>query len=276
MQPKAKKPKIKKGLSLMPGGLITLALTILIILSACHTGVSGMATRSGSGKIVSKSMALPEFHSIAFLGRGSLYLTQGPERGVVIETDDNLIDLYKAKVIDGVLRLGFKKNSLVTPTRVEVRLSAQQLRTITLNGSGRLVGMNTISGDELKLAINGSGDASLKTRVPRVWVRASGSGDANLHLDCEEIWVESSGSGRVRLSGKAARQSILLAGSGDYLAAGLINDDASIRIAGSSDARLWTKRLLEARLFGSGNLYYKGKPQLNSMLMGTGTIKTLY
>jgi hypothetical protein len=259
----------------LPSSLIILTLAALIVLTSCHSGVSSMATKAGSGVMASESRSLREFHSIVFEGRGSLYLTQGPEPGVVVETDDNLLDLYRTKVKDGVLHLGFKAGSLVSPTRVEVRLTAEQLDSVILNGSGRVVGMNTITGDELRLLINGSGDASLKTYVPRVWVRTNGSGDANLHLNAEELEVSSSGSGRVRLSGQADNQKVSLTGSGDYLADGLKNQTTRIRLAGSGDARLWVTAVLEASLRGSGNLYYKGSPEIDKQIFGSGKLKLL-
>jgi hypothetical protein len=275
MQPNTNE-KPQKGMLVVFSGATKVILAALFILFACQSGVSSIGPVMGSGIMASQSRDLPEFHSVVFKGRGSLYLTQGERRGVVIETDDNLLKKYRSRVEDGILYLGFKKAGRFSPTRVEVRLNAEQLKAITLNGSGRLVGLNTITGDAMMLRINGSGDASLKTLIPKMRVRINGSGDANLHLMAEGLEVTSSGSGVVRLSGRADNQYITLSGSGDYLADSLMNQKARIRITGSSDARLWVLGRLDASLMGSGNLYYKGRPKIDSDLLGSGKLKTLY
>ncbi len=259
------------------GVISTLALvaglSAVFLLSACSPGIiNGMDMIKGSGVMLTQEREIPEFHSVVSSCPGILYISQGKEHSLRITTDDNLMQFFESEVIDGVLHLRLKPNSYVSPTKLEMRLVVGGINSISLKGSGRVLGQGTLHSENLAVSIKGSGDASLKVEASTVCIDIKGSGDANMELSAQMIAVHSKGSGRVRLAGQVSTQSISLKGSGDYLASDLKSQGARVLVMGTGDARLKVSRELDVKVVGSGSVYYAGNPQVTRNIKGSGRL----
>ena len=72
-----------------------------------------------------------------------------------------------------------------------------------------------------------------------------------------------SGSGNVLLDGKSTEAEYRIAGSGDINATELKVDNVNARISGSGSIRCYATENLTGGVSGSGNVAYKGNPQIN-------------
>ena len=115
-----------------------------------------------------------------------------------------------------------------------------------VTGSGNLSGTDLVCGSA-KGSITGSGDVEFSHLL------ASG-----------EVKVEVTGSGTFKINGGKAQQADYgITGSGDILAAGLEASRVDTHISGSGDIECHAVDFLKVRVSGSGDVGYKGDPELD-------------
>lgn len=197
--------------------------------------VNDLPVRAGSGKPASVVRdASKAFDRIVLRSAENLDVKIGPEASITLHGDDNLLELVETRIDGGRLMIESRGSYRSrTPLRVEVQLPA--LRAFTLEGSAdaRLAGL---SGKELEIELNGSGDVTASGSVENLDVDLNGSGNLSLR----EL--------------KALRVEADLNGSGDIIVA-------------ASEA-------LEAELNGSGDIRYHGSPaKLRTEVNGSGDIE---
>ena len=91
-------------------------------------------------------------------------------------------------------------------------------------------------------------------------------------LDAEDIQARIEGSGRINMVGSAEDLRATIAGSGDIKADGFAADRASVSIYGSGSCTLRVDDSLDARIYGSGSIYYYGSPSISSVDAGSGRL----
>ena len=98
-----------------------------------------------------------------------------------------------------------------------------------------------------------------------------------MHFDINTPGVESSisGTGDIYISGETRNSKIEIAGSGNYHAEDLKAENATVKIAGSGDARLFADSTLDINIAGVGNVYYKGNASVSQNIAGSGKIKKI-
>lgn len=92
----------------------------------------------------------------------------------------------------------------------------------------------------------------------------SGSGDLTLKgLQAGAVSATIAGSGDIRLDGRADKATFSVAGSGDIHADKLEARRVSASVAGSGDIKCLATVFLKVRTSGSGEVGYKGNPELD-------------
>ena len=157
--------------------------------------------------------------------------------------------------------------------------------TVQLSGSGDVMGKNIFCQEDLRVAISGSGDVDMQQLVCNQFgVSLSGSGDVEINnidannakvsvagsgdmklrsLTCAKANVEVAGSGCIEMYGKSNDAQFEVAGSGEISAAGFEAKQVVVSIAGSGDVECYATDYLKASIAGSGEVGYKGNPELN-------------
>lgn len=236
--------KMKKLFQITP--LILLALTLF----SCN----GRRIK-GSGHVSTANQKLGSYNKIEVKGSMDVYFTQGPEKDAVIEADDNILP-YIELIQEGDKLIIRQKNhvSLSYHNEVKVRLTAPNVKSIALSGSGNIKLENTIENQE------------------SVWVALSGSGNIEGKVDAPEVNADISGSGDISITGQTRDLEVNIAGSGNFKGESLMAENANVNIAGSGDADVHASVKLEGKIVGSGDIDYLGNPQVSSKIMGSGSI----
>jgi hypothetical protein len=50
------------------------------------------------------------------------------------------------------------------------------------------------------------------------------------------------------------------------------SDDVTVEISGSGSTNVFAKKTLNARISGSGDVYYKGTPEITKSIRGSGSL----
>ena len=196
------------------------------------------------------------------------YLTVKDLEAVTLAGSGN-INADALKVKDFGVTLAGSGNISVTT------LSAAKV-DIHLAGSGD-VAIDTLKADELTSNTAGSGNIIFQQlTVPAVNVTIIGSGDARLGtMTATSLYVSASGSGNVSATGKVTDQHITTIGSGDYQADAVQSQSATVQVSGSGSSRVGAvSETLDVRINGSGNVYYSGRPSINTDISGSGKVRS--
>lgn len=222
------------------------------LLAGC---VFGMVV--GSGRSVTETRDVSNFHAVDFAFLGDLEIKQGDEETLTITGDDNIVELIRTRVIDGVLHIdGGAANIGRTIVPLRYVLTVKTLDGIALSGLGNVT-MARLANDDVALALSGAGALTV---------------DA---LSADTLSVNLSGLGSANLGGAVRRQVVNLSGAGSYYAGDLRAQNATINISGLGNAEVWVVETLNADISGAGNIAYKGRPQVTQRISGLGRVTEL-
>ncbi|MDE3254056.1 MAG: DUF2807 domain-containing protein, partial [Bacteroidota bacterium] len=101
------------------------------------------------------------------------------------------------------------------------------------------------------------------------------SGDMQLEINTPSLESEIAGSGTLTLTGETRDQRIQISGVGNYKAEDLKSENATVRIAGSGDVKVFAANTLDIRIAGVGSVYYKGDPTIKQSVSGSGDVKRI-
>ena len=88
----------------------------------------------------------------------------------------------------------------------------------------------------------------------------------------ENIVVSAGGSGSLTLSGTCNFAEITVQGSGGFSGSNLEIREAEVVSQASGHTYIWVTDRLNVKVLGSGNVYYRGNPQIKSVVQGSGKL----
>lgn len=231
---------------------------ILFVFAICTvTIVNAQKKVKGNGNMTKITRSTTSYNGVKCAGSFDYILEAGTEGNITIEGEENLLDYIITEVKDGVLIVKTKKMvSLRTSYNktITVTIPFQDISSVSLAGSGDLWSKNTINADTFKASISGSGDVSLTIQANSIEASVAGSGD-------------------LTLKGNTTNLEASVAGSGDFHGFDLEADNTTVSVAGSGDADVVSRNYLKARVSGSGDIEYKGNPEIeDTKVAGSGSI----
>ncbi len=217
------------------------------------SGCAAYECEPGSGNVAEETRNVDPFHSVDSRISGDIFVEQGSGSNLKIEAEDNLLPLLETSVENGVLVIRSEK--CIRPLKpIKIYAGMDEVRSLSLSGSGDITGTTPIGTENLELAIIGSGDIEMQVNASSLKSLVSGSGN-------------------FLLEGDAATHEIEIDGSGDVDALGLRTEVTRVKIDGSGDAKVYTDRELDVEISGSGSVFYGGDPEkFNTQVSGSGKI----
>lgn len=221
---------------------------------AMFTSCSDVFCVNGSGDVEIRDIPVAGFDAIENRTSIDIYLTQLSEPNNMLEArgQSNILDEIEFSIVNGELIID-SHECFSSSEELTLYIDVDQLESITLSGSGDLLGVGIFEWGDLEIDINGSGDLDLE-------------------LLADDIETEIRGSGDVTLQGDADQHDIRISGSGDLESFGLWTEETDIRISGSGDAEVYVEDVLDVVITGSGSVYYKGFPDVSATITGSGSV----
>ena len=209
----------------------------------------------GNGNLITETRNVSDYDAIALGGSIDVVLVKGKEGKITLEGEENLLEYIETEVKGNTLKIKVKNNTSIKFNRkFVVTVPYTDLEAVSLGGSGNISNEGRIKATEFTVNIGGSGNISLA-------------------IDADEITTNIGGSGNIKLSGKAEELSSRISGSGNVSAYDLEVNSLSAVIAGSGNIRALVKDAIDAKVVGSGSVYYKGNPDtIEKTSLGSGSI----
>lgn len=237
---------------------IVLLIFAVTLFSTCKKS-SVLDCFNNTGKIEKTERPVSYFHTIRLNDNVNLHLVQSNQDKLVLEAGTNLMRKIVTEVSeDSVLTISNENScnwvrSYNKP--INVYLNVKYLRYIEYRSVGNITNTDTLRLDSLQIDIfEGAGEIKLTLRT---YVCA-----VNLHY----------GTADVILNGKGVANIFYLLGAGKIDAREFEADHVYLRNWSSNDMFVWADKFLSAEIKGLGNVYYKGKPGIESSLLGEGEL----
>lgn len=229
----------------------------LFIISSCQK--PGCLTEAGPVEKVVRNAA--GFNQIVLHDNINLVLTQDTTESIVVEGGKNLIPHIATTIEQNILTL--KNNvsckGLRSPGEIiTVYVSVKALEQLDYNGSGDVTGTNTLVSNKLFIySYNGAGNINLhlQTHVAGVYIHQENA-DVTLSGSSNEFFTYTNARGTIDLKDLEVRKMVIEYGS--------------VR-----NAALHVTESLDAIIYHTGNLYYKGNPQVKLQTHSTGRLLRL-
>lgn len=205
---------------------------------------------------VTRKLTLDKIDKISLNISADVVIKQGNQQEVVVEGTEKMIELLETEVEDGHWSIEFTQKRVSFDQKMIINITLPSLSMIKVNSSGDVSCEGLFTGENLKIAINGSGDIKLDLETKILDLSVNGSGD-------------------MHLNGKADETEVSINGSGDINAEKLTSKTADININGSGDLRIEVTDYLKADVNGSGNIRYAGDPNIKTRRNGSGSIKPI-
>ncbi|QEC75989.1 head GIN domain-containing protein [Mucilaginibacter ginsenosidivorax] len=242
-------------------------LSKILLIAALITGTAGYTiakTNTPTDEVTqnTEDRHLSGFTSVSVAGSFDVVITQGATESVKVQAPSDVISRIITEVEGNTLKIYTKSDNDWHwfdggHKKVMIYVSIKEVNGVSLSGSGDVSFREGLRAGSFRLKLTGSGDVSGKLWVKNLDVNLAGSGD-------------------IKISGTADNSNISVAGSGDYTARDLTTNTASVRVAGSGDARVNVSQKLEASVVGSGDVYYTGSVKsVSSSKIGSGDVSRM-
>jgi Putative auto-transporter adhesin, head GIN domain len=214
-------------------GALLSAAVIGIVLAVRNGSISSSSTLRGSGIARTEIRHVGPFTAVDLAGANTVTVRVGGPRTVTVRGDDNLVSDVTTTVSAGRLVVD-QSRSFSTRSPMSVEVGVPSLDSVRLSGSGIL----TVDG-----------------------VRA------------KSFTVDVPGSGVLAVAGTVSSLNAALSGSGDVRLQDLAAQDVTAHLAGSGRLQVNATKSLDARVSGSGAIFYSGEPaKLTEQITGNGAI----
>lgn len=233
------------------------------------------------------------FDAIQINCSADVYLTQGNNQSVVVETESNNQDRIITEVNGSTLVIKTQNWTNMFTKRLRVYVETPQIKSLVINGSGDIhvssirsekltiaikgsgdVDAGSLQVDDLTASIMGSGDLNFSGKITTLKLSIRGSGDTRINnLESDKADFNVAGSGDILISGKANQATVWLQGSGDLKGSQFEVSKAVTNQLGSGDIHMNVSDALTMSIKGSGDFYLGGNPKMvNSEIRGSGEL----
>lgn len=210
---------------------------IALLMSSCILSLG--PSIKGEGEIVKQNRDVKNFTSINVSNGLDLYITQGSESSVMVETHENLQNIIRTEVINGELKI-------FTDERIISRVKKIYVTVSDLTALSCEAGSDTYIEDMFK--------------ADNIDISVSSGADAKLYLEANKVMLDVSSGASAKLYGKA-HEFICESSSGSNINAyEFISDICNAHASSGGDARVFAKESIKARASSGGDVSYKGDP----------------
>ena len=166
-------------------------LALLVALAGCHGGLfRGKADGSGKSKLERRSRS--GFTAVNISGAFEVEIVAQAEPGLELEGDDNLLQIVRTEVKNGVLEV-YNEKPYSTREAIRVRISVPQLDAVSTSGASDIV-VSNVKSDDFNISTSGAGSLTISGAAKTLAVEMSGAGEVDAKdLRSEKVTVNSSG-----------------------------------------------------------------------------------
>lgn len=236
----------------------TIGLLLLVVLSVSFSScIRDLVCLEGKGGVETRELELAPIQGILLEESAYVTITQADTQKITVTGDRNILDHLYTDVEGEIWRIDLGKNCFRDYT-LDIEIQLPNIDQIAISGSGDIIVDDFKDQGDLDLLIAGSGYIKLGEFTGTNEVNASipGSGEIFLSRDFPDL----------------TDLDLTIPGSGEFRAFSAITNNCDVNISGSGDVYVHVLDYLKVLITGSGNVNYKGDPNIDATITGSGQI----
>lgn len=231
---------MKKSIS-----ILGIAVIVFTLMSCSFSGVVG------SKNVIKQNRKITEnFKSIAVSTGIDLILSQGEKRDIIVEADDNIIDLLKTEVKDGVLRVYFDK-SIVKAKAKKVYITIPTIISIVATSGAEVENKSEISGEEISLSASSGAEIDLVLKYNKIICSASSGAEVEIKGGCNNLTLDASSGSNIE-------------------AKELLSKNVTVNASSGANIKTLVSENISADASSGGNINYYGEPKVKNISKSSG------
>ena len=241
---------------------LPLVILVSIVIAACLTGYALAETPDRKDEPVTESHALAAFKRIEISGSAAVTLVQDTNGPLVATLPPSAASQITVKV---------QKETLIIKVNDNARWWSDMFGRGPSGTPQITIHFKDLDGIDVAGAVRIS---ARQIHVPELSIDGSGGTTIQIEdLRATRLSVEGSGALKAELAGQVTDQSIEISGAGNYQAARLVSDNASVEVSGAGKIVVNARKKLTASLSGAGVVEYIGEPVVKESISGAGRIR---
>ncbi|WP_178984834.1 head GIN domain-containing protein [Winogradskyella helgolandensis] len=224
---------------------------ISIVMLSCNimSGIDGNGNVIDADRIISNT-----FEEVKVSQGIDLYITQANDVALTIEADENLHDLIRTEVENGVLKIYSTKNIRRASSK-KVLLNIKTISAIKATSGSDVFGTNTIKVSNLEL-------------------NSTSGADITLDVETDTLNCHSTSGSDIELSGSTITLIAEATSGSDIDASKLKAETSNVKVTSGADISVNTSKALTANATSGGDIKYYGNPEkVNKSDNSAGSIK---
>tara|TARA_R100001369_G_scaffold3540_8_gene10999 strand:+ start:47055 stop:47858 length:804 start_codon:yes stop_codon:yes gene_type:complete len=235
----------------------------------------------GDRNVTIKQTYIDDFETIVVAGDFSIEIVYNSKPSVNIETDDNLHDVIKFEVLDGVLtfietmRITSKKKLTITVNYGDA------LKNIETKGDGEIRSLTSMELGDVLLTTSDNSRAYLNIKAQTFLYKSSGKSKARLNLTADSTKIELSDYSKLdglinskvtnfdlylrsdaSIEGTSTSSTIRLDNSANFNGGKFDTKTANITLEDNSDCTISVNESINIKASGNSEIYLFGSPAI--------------
>lgn len=216
---------------------ISAVLLLFVCTSCMFTGVKG------NGNVITQDRTISsDFTGISVSTGIDVRLTMGSNVSLTLEADENLHDIIRTEVEDGILRI-YSEENIWSAKRRKIYLTAISLNEIRTTSGAEIISENTITAEDLKLSATSGSSLKLTVNATNLECSSTSGADARLKGKADHFVASSTSGSNIKASELEVRT-------------------CDARVTSGADISLHVTDELEANATSGGDISYKGTPKI--------------
>lgn len=230
---------------------LTIIIAIVLIVSSCNINMG----KRGNGNVVTQDRNISEdFTGVKSSAGIDVYLTQGDENKVVVETDENLQEYIETSVRNGLLKIGTRKNIRRAKAR-KVYVTFKELDKIEASSGSSIQATSVIKSQNLSL-------------------KASSGAEIELEIFSQDLNLRTSSGAEMKISGKASSLAAQASSGSEINAKNLSVLNCIAKASSGAEIDVNVKEQIDAQASSGGEVNYYGNPTTsNSKKSSSGSVR---
>lgn len=208
-----------------------------------------MACNKATAPTSEHELILPPLKGIEHHIRDNVFISQGTSQRIVIEAQNEAFKGLNKDVENGIWKINFlNKPNLYR--NMKIMITVPDLNSLSLVGPGMII--------------------TQKMKLDSINLSVSGTGNIDLDAVTRVITGEMLSNGDMFLEGNSSLGKFNIVGKGRINAFDMQLKNTDLLMEGDGTANIAVNDTLNARILGSGNIFYKGNPILNTVSSNSG------
>lgn len=184
-----------------------------------------------------------------------VYITEGNSVKVTVEADENLHEVIRTEVRNGVLKIYSERNIWRAKSQ-KVYITTHQLEGIKATSGSDVYSENTLTGNAME-------------------VETSSGADMSLRLDVNSVTSHSSSGSGLKLTGNATNYTASASSGSSTKSYGLKSKEVTVKASSGADIDVYAMESIDARASSGGDVDYRGNPKrVNKKSSSGGSISS--